>query len=68
MPDPQDEELWTIRALAERFAGGKYHEVYHQVRKGALEVQRPARYHLRVTSTAAQVVYGPEAAQIVKRP
>jgi len=52
-----DKPFFTIRELADAYANGNYHEVYHLLRKGALEAERPKPYCVRVTTTSVALVF-----------
>lgn len=55
----EDQPYTTVPALAKQFADGKYHQVYHLIRKGALEAHRPKPYRVLVSTTAAELIFGP---------
>lgn len=56
-----DPDWTTVQQLADKFASGQYHKVYHLIRKGALEADRPKPYRVRVAATSAALIFGPEA-------
>lgn len=64
-----DPDWTTVQQLADKFAAGKYHQVYHLIRKGALEATRPKPYRVRVTATSAALIFGPEVEpKVVSKP
>lgn len=65
---PEEKAWYTVPELADTFCAGRYHEVYHLIRKGALTAVRPKAYRVLVPATSAELIFGPTAAEVVKKP